>query len=115
MARKILQHRQRLLLPAFGVALAEASSTARLVRLRLEGEAAAQGSDLVEGSGAADCPPRQGARSEERRVGKSVSVRVDRGGRRSIKQKTKKSQRQRHDTVHRARQGKQVADSRNIK
>src|SRR3546814_18688787 len=61
MARKILQHRQRLLLPAFGVALAEASSTARLVRLRLEGEAAAQGSDLVEGSGAADCPPRQGA------------------------------------------------------
>src|SRR3546814_16090187 len=29
--------------------------------LRLEGEAAAQGSDLVEGSGAADCPPRQGA------------------------------------------------------
>src|SRR3546814_5178001 len=43
MARKILQHRQRLLLPAFGVALAEASSTARLVRLRLEGEAAAQG------------------------------------------------------------------------
>src|SRR3546814_13485900 len=79
MARKILQHRQRLLLPAFGVALAEASSTARLVRLRLEGEAAAQGRDLVEGSGAADCPPRQGAcqplhvglalRSEKRRVG----------------------------------------------
>src|SRR3546814_2653614 len=63
MARKILQHRQRLLLPAFGVALAEASSTARLVRLRLEGEAAAQGSDLVEGSGAADCPPRQDRKS----------------------------------------------------
>src|SRR3546814_13378854 len=32
------------------------------------------------------------ARSEERRVGKSVSVRVDLGGRRIIKQKTKKTQ-----------------------
>src|SRR3546814_9642084 len=35
------------------------------------------------------CQPRYIARSEERRVGKSVSVRVDLGGRRIIKKKRK--------------------------
>src|SRR3546814_11551508 len=61
------------------------------------------------------CPPRSGAalrrsrrrsrrscrapsRSEERRVGKSVSVRVDLGGRRIIKKKTRDSDnKKRHD------------------
>src|SRR3546814_14833442 len=41
---------------------------------------------------------RVGARSEERRVGKSVSVRVDLGGRRIIKKKKKKINQNHSDT-----------------